>query len=203
MDDEKNEKVKRNIKKISTPDILKRNLINASLLLTAYELLKIALIENVKSFFRCDEKHIPESYDEHEKEIEQIRKKLPKKHRTHPILVYARWFQEYEAFGKEDYENIYKIWDYRNKVAHELYCFLLDSELEIDINKILQIRDIMEKVEVWWFKEVESPITTSIDWDRIKNAEIRSGKMIILDLLISTALELSPSEGDDKSGVVH
>lgn len=203
MDDEKNEKVKRKINKISTPDILKRNLINASLLLTAYELLKIAFIDNVKSFFGFDEKHIPESYDELEKEIEQIRKKLPKKHRTHPILVYARWFQEYEALGEEDYKNIYKIWDYRNKVAHELYFFLLDSELDIDINKILHIRDIMEKVEVWWFKEVEGPINPSIDRDRIKNAEIRSGKMIILDLLISTALELSPGEGDYKSGVVH
>ena len=203
MDDEKKEKVKRNIKKISTPAILKRNLINASLLLTASELLKIALHDDVISFFEFDKKDIPESYDEHEKEIEQLRNKQPKKLRKYCHLVYARWFQEYEALTEKDYKNIVEIWRYRNKIAHELYNFLLDSELEVDIKKILQIRDLVEKVKVWWFKEVEVPINPSIDRDKIENAVIRPGKLIILDHLISTALELSPSEEDDRSGHVH
>ena len=37
---------------------IKRKLINASLLLTAYKLLKISLIDDVKSFFGFDEKYI-------------------------------------------------------------------------------------------------------------------------------------------------
>lgn len=186
MDDEKYQKVIRDIKKITTQETLKRSLINASLILTAYELMKYSLIDGVKDFFKIDK----ESYNEHENEIEQIRKRLPKKDRTHLLLVYACWFKECKALTENDYNTIVKVWRYRNEVAHELIKFLADSDYEVDVKYLFQIRDILEKVDVWWMKEVEALISPDIDLDKIQDASIRSGGMIILDHIISIALEL-------------
>lgn len=203
MDDEKYQKVKRDIKKISTPENLKRNLINASLIITAYELLNYAVIEKVQGFFEIDKEQASESYNEHKEQIEQLRKKLPKKRRRYPLLVYSLWFQKHEALTKKDVEDVFKIWEYRNKVTHELIYFLTDSDFEVEVKYLFQIRDIIEKVDIWWMKEVEAPINPDIDLDKIKDAIIKSGRMIILDHLISTVLKLSPGEEEDKSGLVH
>ena len=186
MDDEKYQKVIIDVKKITTPETLKRSLINASLILTAYELMKYSLIDGVKDFFKTDK----ESYSEHENEIEQIRKRLPKKDRAILLLVYACWFKEHEALTEKDFKNIDKIRIYRNEVAHELIKFLVYSDYEVDVKYLFQIRDILEKVDVWWVKEVEALINSDIDLDKIQDASIMSGGMIILDHLISIALEL-------------
>ena len=60
------------------------------------------------------------------------------------------------------------------------------------MKNLFKIRDILEKVDVWWMKEVEALINPDIDLDKIQDASIRSGRMIILDYLISIALELEP-----------
>jgi hypothetical protein len=203
MDDEKSQKVKKDIKKISTPETLKRNLINASLILTAYELMKYSLINRVKDFFEIDKEHIPESYSEHKNEIEQIRKKLPKKLRKIPLLVYAYWFKEHEALTDTDFNNIVEIRRYRNEVAHELIKFLVDSDFEVELKCLFQIRDIVEKADIWWIQELEIPINPDFDQVKIKDGDIRSGRMIILDHIISIACELKPGIEENKSGLVH
>jgi len=197
------EKFKRDINKIISSEILKRNLINASLFLTAYEFLKKELLDNVVGYYELDKKYFPDSYAEHKEEIKQIKNALPKEHRKFPLLVYSRWFLIYEALNQEDYDNIVEIWQYRNKIAHELYTFLLDSELEVDVKKILQIRDIVEKVGLWWFKNVEAPINPSVDQDKLEGAIIRWGSIIILEHLISAVLVLSPNEEEADDGSIH
>ncbi len=203
MDDEKFQKVKMDIKKINTPETLKRNLINASLILAAYELMKYSLIERVKNFCNNDGTWNLEELNEHKNEIERLRNKLHKKRRGDDLLAYVFWFQKYEALTEIDVKNIKKIRRYRNDVTHELIKFLTDSAFEVNVIYLFEIRDIIEKIDIWWMKEVESPINPDIDQDKIKNAVIKSGRMIILDHLISTAMELPSLEEEDKSGLVH
>jgi len=203
MDNEKFQKAKRDIKKISTPETLKRNLINASLILTAYELMKYSLIYKVEGFFEVDKEHIQESCNEHKNEIEKIRKKLPKKLQGYPLLVYALWFKEHEALSEADFNNIVRIWGYRNKIAHELIEFLVDSDFEVDVKYLFEIRDIVEKADIWWVKEVEIAINPDFDQVEVKDSDIRSGRMIILDHLISVALELPPVSEEEKSYLAH
>jgi len=203
MDNEKFQKAKRDIKKNSIPETLKRNLINASLILTAYELMKYSLIDKVKGFFEFDKEHIPESYNEHKNEIEKIRKKLPKEFQKYPLLIYARWFKEHEALSEVDFNNLVRIWRYRNRIAHELIEFLVDSDFELEVKYLFEIRDIVEKADIWWVKEVEIPINPDFDQVEVKDSDIRSGRMIILDHLISVALDLPPVSEEEKSDLVH
>lgn len=200
MDDKKFHKAIRDIKKINTPETLKRNLINTSLILTAYELMKYSLIDQRKNFFEIEGKPPSKTY---RNEIEQFRKELPKEFRKYPLLVSARWFQKYDALDKTDFENIEKIWRYRNEVTHELIKFLVDSDFEVDVKYLLQIRDIVEKVDIWWIREFVIPCDPDFDQVEVKDAAIRSGRMDILDHLISIAFELNLGMEEDKSGLVH
>ena len=203
MDNEKLQKAKRDINKISIPETLKRNLINASLILTAYELMKYSLIDKVKGFFEIDKEHMPGSCDEHKIEIEKILSKLPKEFQRHPLLIYAVWYKEQEALSEADFNNIVGIWRYRNKIAHELIEFLVDSDFEVDVKYLFEIRDIVEKADIWWIKEVEIPINPDFDQVEVKDSDIRSGRMIILDHLISVAVELPPVSEGEESDLVH
>lgn len=202
MNDEKRQKAKKDIKKISTPETLKRNLIIASLILTAYELMKYSLIERVKGFFEIDKSHISESQNEHKNEIEQIRAKLPRKLQKYSLLVYALWFKEHNALTEDDFINVKKIWKYRNEIAHELIKFLVDSDFEVDMKYLFQIRDVVGKADIWWIREVEIPINPDFNDVKVKDSDIRSG-MLILDHLISIALELETDIEEDRSDLVH
>jgi hypothetical protein len=203
MDNEKYLKAKRDAQKIVTPDVLKRNLTNASLLLTAFELMKYSLIDKVKGFFEVDKEHLPESSNEHKIEMEIIRKKLPKEMQSHPVLIYAAWHKENEALTESDFDTILGIWKYRNKIAHELIDFLVNSDLEVNVKYLFEIRDIIEKADVWWIKEVELPINPDFDQAKAKDLNVRSGRMIILDHLISVALELPPDSDKNKNTLIH
>lgn len=200
MDDEKFQKLIRSIKKIYTPETLKGTLINASLILTLYELMKYSLIQQVKNFFEIEGK---EPSDEYKDEINQLRNELPKKHRKYDLLVYASWFKKHEVLTEEDFKNVIKIWKYRNEIAHELINFLVDSDFEVDVKYLFWIRDIIEKADIWWTKEFMIPINPDFDQVEVKDTDIESGRMIILDHLLSIALELSPGIEKDKSGLVH
>ena len=200
MDDEKQQKVIKDIRKISVPDIVKRNLINASLLLTAYELMKDSLIRRVNDFFLNMR---PGGSIEFINEIKELRKQLPINRRKHYLLVYTRWFEKHGALIEGEVEDVEKIRDYRNKVAHELLDFLVDSDFELDLNYLVQIRDILEKVDIWWVKEIEIPVNQDFDNIEVKDSDIKSGKMVVLDYLLSIALELGQDIEKNRSGLVH
>jgi hypothetical protein len=196
MDDSKHQKAKNDIEKITTPDTLKRNLINASLILTAFELMKTSIIDQVRDFFTSGE-------DEHRREIDKIRKELPKEFHNHPLIVYAHWFREQEALNKADIDNVVRIWQYRNKLAHELIAFLVDSDFEVDVKYLYEIRDLVGKVDVWWLREVEIPVNPDFDQVEVKDSDIQSGRMIIINHLLSVALDLPPVAGPKDSNLVH
>ena len=73
----------------------------------------------------------------------------------------------------------------------------------MDVKYLYEIRDVVMKADVWWAKEVEIPINPDFDQVEVKDSEIRSGRMIIIDHLISVALELPPIAGPKESDLVH
>lgn len=194
MDNENYQKFLKDIKKITTPDFIKRNLISASLILVAYELMKYSVVNRAKDFFTSSN---------FRNQIKDLRKNLPKKRCKHDLLVYALWYQKNNVLSVRDFKNIIKIWEYRNDVAHELLKYTIDSDFELDIKKLFQLRDIIEKVDIWWWREVEIPGNPAFDNVDVKDTDIKSGQITILNHLISTALEIIPDMEKDKSNVVH
>lgn len=218
MLDEKYRKIMRDIKKISNPEILKRNLVLASLILTSFEILKNSLVKRPHLFFGLLEYDIDIENREwkivkskNEKivstefldSLNQIKKNLAKNERRDDLKVMSLWFKKWGILTDDDIEDIIRIRLYRNEVAHEMLKFLIDPDFEVDVKYLLKIKEIVDKVDVWWTKEFTIPTDPEFDNLNINKEDIKSGNMLILDLLLSIALDLVIKEWKDIDSIMH
>jgi len=212
MESEKYRKMLKDIYKISTPEI-KRNLILASLISTAFEIMKYSLIEQPYLFFGIhtydnDLKPVKSENQkmvsrEFSNELEHIRKNLPEKEQGDNLKVMWIWFKNHKVLTNEDIEIIKKIRSYRNEIVHNLLNFLLDSDYEVDMKYLFEIKEIVEKVDVWWLREFTIPTDPEFNNIKIDDAEIKSGRMICLNHLLLIAFELERRAGKDIDDIVH
>lgn len=206
MVNKKKHKVLKDLKKITTSEIQKRNLILSSLIIAAYERLKYVIVDRPKEFFTFTVdsfKSITEVSDEFEDDLKEIRIELSKAERRNSFTVMAHWFKKQDALDGRDVETLDKIRVYRNELAHELSKFLIDSDFEVDVDYLFYMREIVEKIDVWWIKEVEAPVHPDIDSKAIHKADITSGNVLLLDHLLSIALEIDERVIMDKKELVH
>jgi hypothetical protein len=110
--------------KLLNPDAVKSNLILSSLYLTAYELLKDAIIENIRGFFPFEYKDGKAVLDEQYKD--QVV-------RVHKDLMNASclWLQRNGVITEGEVEEIKNIRKHRNQIAHELPKLLGDADLNL------------------------------------------------------------------------
>lgn len=165
--------------KFLNPDTVKSNLILSALYLAAYELLKDAIIDNLRAFFSFeyrDGRAIPDK--RYKKEVVGIHKDL--------LYSSCLWLKRHEVITEQDVEEIQNIRKHRNQVAHELPKLLGDADLNINVGYFLRIRELLEKIEIWWVKNVEVPANSDFDNIDVEEKDIYPGRVIILDYVIST-----------------
>lgn len=213
MDDKKQRKYQKDIKKLFTPEILKRNLILASLISTAFEIMKDSLIIQPYSFFGLveydkyfnlvknrNEKMVSEKFL---KELKQIQKNLPRKEQGDELKVIMLWFKKNKVLTDEDIKTIIKIRVFRNKITHELLNFLADSDYKVDIKYLFEIKEIVEKVDVWWIMEFTIPTDPQFDNIEIDDRDIESGRVFFLDHFLSIATDLGSTAKKDAKDIAH
>ena len=167
--------------KFLNPDAIKSNLILSALYLVAYELLKAAIIDNIRDFFSFeyrDGKATPDK--QYEDEVIRV----------HKDLLYASclWLRRNDVITESEVEEIENIRRHRNQVAHELPKLLGDTNLNLNVGYFLRIRELLEKIEVWWVKNVDIPVNPDFDRVEVNEKDIRPGTVIALDYVISVAL---------------
>ncbi len=169
MDDKKQRKYQKDIKKLFTPEILKRNLILASLISTSFEIMK----------------------------------DLPRKERGDELKVIMLWLKKNKVLTDEDIKTIIKIRFFRNKITHELLNFLADSDYEVDIKYLFEIKEIVEKVDVWWIMEFTIPTDPQFDNIEIDDRDIESGRVFFLDHFLSITTDLGSTAKKDAKDIIH
>ena len=156
---------------------VKNILVLSSLYLSAYELLKFSIIERIESFFATD-------YNKDGKPIlcSQYKKEVLKLHK-YKLTASSLWLEEMEVITEDDVRKIDEIRKHRNKIAHELPNVLVEG-FEPHIDYFLNIRRLLEKIEIWWIQNYEIPSNSDYDGIEVRDEEIRPGLVIILDYLI-------------------
>lgn len=179
--------------KFLNPDAIKSNLILSALYLTAYELLKDAIIDNIRDFFSFeykDGKTIPDK--QYEDEVVRV----------HKYLLYASclWLKRNDVITESEVEEIENIRKHRNQVAHELPKLLSDIDLNLNVGYFLRIRELLEKIEIWWVKNVEIPVNPDFDGVEVNEKDIRPGRVMALDYVISVAFSdyLKQEDNDEQ-----
>lgn len=167
--------------KFLNPDAIKGNLILSALYLAAYELLKDAIVGNIRDFFSFeygDGKDVQDKqYDD---EVVSV----------HKDLLYAScvWLKRNGVITEGEVEEIENIRRHRNQAAHELPKLLSDTSLNLNVRYFLRIRELLEKIEVWWVKNMEVPVNPDFDGVEVDEKDILPGRVMALDYVISTAL---------------
>lgn len=129
--------------KISSSEETKRNLMIAAIYLTAYELIMSAIIEQLKNFYIDRIQHDTTIMEQrYQTEVLSLDKNKNK------ILASCLWLEQMGAITKEDIEEIAKIREHRNKVAHQLPAFLVDDAVNINTAYIYKMHELLTKIDL-------------------------------------------------------
>lgn len=172
--------------KIFNEGIVKKHLTNASLFLLAWEMLSSSILEDIRSLYIEGFRNGKDIIDKEKYNIEVIC--LDKDRFKAGCL----WSIKMGVITQEDYVEISRLRNLRNKIAHELIEILSKEELDIRIEDIFRIKDLIKKVDQWWFVNVElttNPSMVYIDEESIDLDYVKSGRMVAIDYLLDAYLQ--------------
>ena len=197
--------------KLFTPEILRTNLLLASLYLTSYETLKIAIIEGVKDIFIYQE---PITED-HEKDllnfvdptiVERFREGYQQEvgeyekevgvgiddREKFGLIPSCKWLQKQGALSEEEVDEIKMIRDHRNEIAHELPGLLTGEGFDIQLEHFQRIRALIHKIDVFWARNdvmFDANTLDEVDIQDVADEEIISSRDAVLSLITNTVFD--------------
>ena len=173
------EKAAQQIQHLLSKDVLKDNLTKAGLYALAYETLKNSIIEKPKGFFSTGGTGPDDVY----------KTEILSRH-ANPLIASCRWFEENGAISGENVTKVLDLREHRNHIAHELANVLLDPQVQVDEERLLQLFQLLCKIDRWWITQFSIPTNPEFDGEKIDPAEVRSLGMEFLWYLISVVYDL-------------
>jgi hypothetical protein len=174
------EQVCRSWAKFLNPESLRSNLIAASIFLAAYETLRASVIDRIRDFFTYE-------FDETGGVVsEDYRNKVLSLDKS-PLRASLLWLKEMSAIGNAEIELVNDIRKHRNDLAHDLPKFLTTADAEININLLAAMYELVTKIDRWWIKEVHIPVNSDFDGQEVADADIQSGTMIFIQMMLRIA----------------
>lgn len=158
------------------PEALRGKLINASLFITAYEILKESIIGRIRSFYGMGyEVQSASANTEYQEEV------LSKGKGT--LYASLNWLLENEAIDESDLASFESLRTTRNTLAHQLHS-LVTGALELEVEPQLTILvSLLRKIEIWWIVNLEIPANPDFDGQDIDQDGIVPGAVITLQLI--------------------
>lgn len=162
------------------PDAVKANLMQASLFLTAFELLQLELVDKVQTFYAAD-------FDEEARgiETEAYRKEVlvlapPDAHpNTKKFHASCAWWVKDGTLTADDVEKIKAIKKHRNLIAHELPKILIDPEFSVDLQLFSQVRRLITILGRFWGR-IAVDSHEEYDGQEVPDESIQSGSMLLI-----------------------
>jgi hypothetical protein len=175
------EHVKKQWENLLTPEILRSNLIIASLYITAYEILRNSIIDRIRDFFisNIDEKGftIGSHY-----QIQVLSK--------NKSLLFASllWLRDNHAINDEDLSKFRNIKNIRNKIAHEINLLIVEGFPEDFQTWFQEMIYLLNKIERWWIIEFDIPVSLGMSKNEIDEEEIIPGPIALLKIMLDISL---------------
>lgn len=170
------------------PEVFKDRLINISMYITIYEMLKDSIINRLKDFYAMTLIGAKDLEGE-----EEYRTKVLSRHKNH-LYASISWLIENGVINEEDKENIEALKSYRNYLAHEMSNIVFNSEIKDLMQNFLCTYQLIHKIENWWiinFEMAINPDFADTNLEDIDVNNIESGKKLMIDMALSV---LSGSE---------
>lgn len=165
------------------PDVLRPNLILASIYIAAFEILKNSIVERLRDFYvygiDLNGLIIMPTY----------REEVLAKDKS-PTYASLKWLKESKVITDDDIEKFNKAKECRNLLAHEIMKMLMSGLPQDFAERFSDMAALLEKIEKWWIINFEIPI----DLDLVNNLEkydldgIVPGPIMGLKMLVDIAL---------------
>lgn len=176
-----NDDIKIPWEKFLNPEILRNNLIIASLFITAFEMLKDTIIGRSRDFFI-------DGFDGNEWIINNNYKENVLNLNKSPLYASLEWLKHMNVIGNDDIEEFGNIKNTRNEIVHKMSSFISKS-YTIDLLPLFsRIINLLYKIDKWWILNIEIPINPDFDNQNIDENEIIPGSIMIIRLLTDIAL---------------
>jgi len=170
------------------PEVFKDRLINISMYITIYEMLKDSIINRLKDFYIMTLIGARDLEGE-----EEYRSKVLSRRKNH-LYASISWLIEHEVINEVDKENIEALKNYRNYLAYEMSDIVFNGEIKDLMKNFLCAYQLVHKIENWWiinFEMAINPDFTDANLEDIDIDNIQSGKKLMIDMALSV---LSGSE---------
>lgn len=172
------------------PETIATNVITASLYLTAYELLKSAIIDDTKSFFQNNFVNGDwVTSPEYETKVKAMEDDVFK--------ASCMFLQSMSVLTSADIEELRSLRAERNKIAHELPAILLSPEKSIDVQLFHRVYHYLALIGRFWAR-VDMDIQDDPRLADVKDEEITPGRMAGL-MLVMHALGLAGDSAPERN----
>ena len=164
------------------PEIFRDRLINISMYITLYEMLKDSIINRIKNFYIMPLMEFDDIAGK-----EKYKSEVLSKHKNH-LYASIIWLIESEAIDEKDKNNIEILKDYRNYLAHEMSNIVFNGKTKDLITNFLLAYQLVNKIENWWIINFEIPMNYDFqdtNLEEIDLENIQSGKKLMIDMALS------------------
>lgn len=163
------DKFNQRLENFFNPDILKQNLIIASLFIAVFDNFKANIIDKVKYFYFSGIKDGVEQFKDYEQDVlNKVKSKNNKQ-----IKATLLWLKENEFITEAEEILFAEFTNTRNKLAHEMNRMLIDGFSEEIYKLYAEMINLFSKIERKWIIDIEIPINPpdipyeDINWDGI------------------------------------
>jgi hypothetical protein len=164
------------------PEVLRPNLILASIYIAAFEILKNSIIERLRDFYVS-------GFDQNGEIVMPEYNDVLAKDKS---VIYAslKWLKESEAITDDDIEKFNKVKECRNLLAHELTKMLMEGLPQDFAERFNDMTSLLDKIERWWIINFEIPINPDLyeKIDKIDLEGIVPGPIASLKMMVDIAL---------------
>lgn len=185
---------------------IQTNLILSSLYLSAFEILKAAILDSVALFFvipskpdkdfisslknELSEEDFKRIYEanigRYEEQVNEYNREVNANYETrdrYGLKESSKWLLKVGVFSEEDVATVEKLKEHRNQVAHKLHDLVISKDSAISIERLEQAVNLLKKV---------GPFLARIDADvpdTISDEEIVSGREMALGMIWDAAVD--------------
>lgn len=174
--------------KLLNPQVLRQNLISASIFISAYELCRTYIIDQPRTFFtdfwKPEEERLSPEYKD---EVLSLAKS--------PLEASLLWFKSMDAVDDYDIEKFNQARQLRNKLAHDLPKYISEPGCEIEPSAFEGLIEVTHKIGVWWILNFELPINPEFSGKEIDESGIRVGTVLVIQMMKDIAYGDEPEEG--------
>lgn len=164
-----------------SPKILRSNLIIASIYITAFEVLKTAIVGRIRDFYLVD--------------FDVFRGQIGPKYQTEvlarnrsPVYASLEWLKESRVINDGDMTTFEEVKKLRNHLAHSLTQVLSEGPPSDLPSRFHEMISLLDKIERWWIINVDIATDSNFAGKEVDPEKVVPGPVMALQLMIQIAL---------------